>query len=68
MNSYSKKSRLVLGAWVPQLSERTCMEAALRCGDVGQHCVRGTLKLLESGQVLLLGLGPLLCLQGSLER
>lgn len=53
---------------VLQLSERTSVEAALRCGDVGQHRVRGTLKLLEPGQVLLLGLGPLLCLQGSLER
>lgn len=48
------------------LGQRTGVEAALRCGDVGQHRVRGTLKLLQPGQVLLLSLGPLLCLQGSL--
>ena len=44
------------------------VEAGLGLGDVRQARVRGTLELLEAGQVLLLGLGPLLRLQGPLER
>ena len=46
----------------------TVVEAGLGLGDVSQAGVRGALELVEPGQVLLLGLGPLLCLQGPLER
>lgn len=36
-------------------------------GEVSEAGVGGTLELLEPGQVLLLGQGPLLSLQGPLE-
>lgn len=48
--------------------EHTSLEAALRLGDISQACVRGALQLVKPGQVLLLSLGPLLRLQGSLQR
>lgn len=50
------------------LNKHTNLEAALRLGDVSQACVRGALQLMKPGQILLLGLGTLLGLQGPLQR
>lgn len=46
------------------LNKRTALEAALWLSDVCQAGVRSALQLLKPGQVLLLGLGALLRLQG----